>query len=77
MTRKIRVLALVLLLLVAGGWSASQGYFSSLLGALSLKMGGQGPNHLSASDFEFKQIGRKDIHQKVMATGTVTLKIIS
>ena len=66
---------LLLVVLVAGlSWTWQEGKLDPVI-----KMGreiifGKPPHKSTAKDFKFQPVTRQDIHQKVLATGTVTLK---
>ncbi len=66
-TRKILLISLFLALAV---WAVTGGPLSSLL----KNFNGNGSRPLKAADFKFSPVQRQDIHRKVLATGSVTLK---
>lgn len=66
----------LLLVMIVGGlaWAWQEGKLAPVV-----KMGqeiifGKPPQKPTAKDFKFQPVTRQDIHQKVLATGTVTLK---
>ncbi|MBT5549890.1 MAG: efflux RND transporter periplasmic adaptor subunit [Nitrospina sp.] len=67
---------LLLLVILVGGltWAWQEGKMAPVI-----KMGreiifGKPPHKPTAEDFKFQPVTRHDVHQKVLATGTVTLK---
>ena len=73
-SEKIRNLLLLVVLVAGLSWTWQEGKLDSVI-----KMGreiifGKPPHKSTAKDFKFQSVTRQDIHQKVLATGTVTLK---
>ena len=73
-SEKIRNLLLLVVLVAGLSWTWQEGKLDSVI-----KMGreiifGKPPHKSTAKDFKFQPVTRQDIHQKVLATGTVTLK---
>ena len=73
-SEKIRSLLLLVILAGGLGWAWQEGKLDPVI-----KMGreiifGKPPQKPTAKDFKFHPVTRQDIHQKVLATGTVTLK---
>ena len=56
------------------GLLAREGEFSSVWNNIQGLFSGKKEHKLTFADYEFKPVIRKDIYQKVLATGTVTLK---
>ena len=56
------------------GLLAREGKFSSVWNNVQGLFSGKKEHKLTFADYEFKPVIRKDIYQKVLATGTVTLK---
>ncbi len=67
-----KIRAVVLLLVISGIliWLVGGGNLS----LFSKMMKGEQKDILKAENFKFTEVSRKDIHQKVLATGTVSLK---
>ena len=67
---------LLLLAILAAGinWLWQEGKFASIEKTVKAMIFGKPPEKPKAKDFEFKSVTRQDVHQKVLATGTVTLK---
>ena len=67
---------LLLLVILAAGinWLWQEGKFASIEKTVKAMIFGTPPEKPKAKDFEFKSVTRQDVHQKVLATGTVTLK---
>lgn len=74
MSKSKKVLSAVLLISIAaaGAWGYLGGIQNPLFGSVAGLMGKRS-NALSAKDYEFKKVVRKDIRQTALATGTVTL----
>jgi HlyD family secretion protein len=73
-SEKIRNLLLLVVLAAGLSWIWQEGKLDPVI-----KMGreiilGKPPHKPTAKDFKFQPVTRQDIHQKVLATGTVTLK---
>ena len=73
-SEKIRNLLLLVVLVAGLSWAWQEGKLDPVI-----KMGreiifGKPPHKSTAKDFKFQPVTRQDIHQKVLATGTVTLK---
>ena len=73
-SEKIRNLLLLVVLASGLSWTWQEGKLDPVI-----KMGreiifGKPPHKSTAKDFKFQPVTRQDIHQKVLATGTVTLK---
>lgn len=73
-SERIRSLLLLVILAAGLGWAWQEGKLDPVI-----KMGreiifGKPPQKPTAKDFKFHTVTRQDIHQKVLATGTVTLK---
>ena len=73
-SEKIRNLLLLVVLVAGLSWTWQEGKLDPVI-----KMGreiifGKPPHKPTAKDFKFQPVTRQDIHQKVLATGTVTLK---
>ena len=73
-SEKIRNLLLLVVLVAGLSWTWQEGKLDPVI-----KMGreiifGKRPHKSTAKDFKFQPVTRQDIHQKVLATGTVTLK---
>ena len=73
-SEKIRNLLLLVVLVAGLSWTWQEGKLDPVI-----KMGreiifGKPPHKSTAKDFKFQPVTRQDIHQKVLATGTVTLK---
>ncbi len=67
---------LLLLVALAAGliWVWQEGMMASVITAGREIIFGKPPQQPTAKDFKFQPVTRQDIHQKVLATGTVTLK---
>lgn len=67
---------LLLLAILAAGvhWLWQEGKLVSIEKTVKAMIFGKPPEKPKAKDFEFKSITRQNVHQKVLATGTVTLK---
>ena len=67
---------LLLLAILAAGinWLWQEGKFAPIEKTVKAMIFGTPPEKPKAKDFEFKSVTRQDVHQKVLATGTVTLK---
>ena len=73
-SEKIRNLLLLVVLAAGLSWTWQEGKLDPVI-----KMGreiifGKPPHKSTAKDYKFQPVTRQDIHQKVLATGTVTLK---
>jgi multidrug resistance efflux pump len=73
-SEKIRNLLLLVVFAAGLSWTWQEGKLDPVI-----KMGreiifGKPPHKSTAKDFKFQPVTRQDIHQKVLATGTVTLK---
>lgn len=71
MSKKIRGLLILAVLLIAAGWLYQGG--RAQVPFLSIMMGSK-ERKLLPQDYEFMPVVRKDVRQTVLATGTVTLK---
>lgn len=71
MSKKIRGLLILAVLLIVAGWLYQGG--RAQVPFLDIMMGSK-ERKLLPQDYEFKPVVRKDIRQTVLATGTVTLK---
>jgi len=67
---------LLLLVILAAGihWLWQDGKLAPIEKTVKAMIFGKPPEKPKAKDFEFKSVTRQDVHQKVLATGTVTLK---
>ena len=67
---------LLLLAILAAGihWLWQDGKLAPIDKTVKAIIFGKPPEKPKAKDFEFKSVTRQDVHQKVLATGTVTLK---
>ena len=67
---------LLLLAILAAGvhWLWQEGKLASIEKTVKAMIFGKPPEKPKAKDFEFKSVTRQNVHQKVLATGTVTLK---
>ena len=67
---------LLLLAILAAGihWLWQDGKLAPIEKTVKAMIFGKPPEKPKAKDFEFKSVTRQDVHQKVLATGTVTLK---
>ena len=67
---------LLLLAILAAGihWLWQDGKLAPIEKTVKAMIFGKPPKKPKAKDFEFKSVTRQDVHQKVLATGTVTLK---
>ena len=67
---------LLLLAILAAGihWLWQDGKLAPIEKTVKAMIFGTPPEKPKAKDFEFKSVTRQDVHQKVLATGTVTLK---
>ncbi len=72
--RKFRSLALLLIFCATVFWAHREGVLDPVVGKFKGMTAGEENRQPTAKDFDFKPVVRKDIHQKVLATGTVTLK---
>jgi len=66
--------AIIIIFLGFIGLLAREGKFSSTWNNAQGLFSGKKEHKLTFADYEFKPVIRKDIYQKVLATGTVTLK---
>jgi len=73
-TGKFLRFAVVIICLGFVGLLAREGKFSSVWNNVQGLFPGKKEHKLTFVDYEFKPVIRKDIYQKVLATGTVTLK---
>lgn len=73
-TGKFLRFAIVIICLGFIGLLAREGKFSSVWKDVQGLFPGKKEHKLTFADYEFKPVIRKDIYQKVLATGTVTLK---
>lgn len=67
---------LLLLVILAAGltWLWQEGKLVPIEKAVKAIIFGKPPEKPKAKDFQFKPVTRQDVHQKVLATGTVSLK---
>ncbi|MBT6143672.1 efflux RND transporter periplasmic adaptor subunit [bacterium] len=67
---------LLLLVILAAGihWLWQEGKLAPIEKTVKAMIFGKPPEKPKAKDFQFKPVTRQDVHQKVLATGTVTLK---
>jgi multidrug efflux pump subunit AcrA (membrane-fusion protein) len=73
-TRKIRNLLLWLILAAGLAWAWQEGKMDPIIKTGRKMIFGKTPQKPTAKDFKFEPVTRQDIYQKVLATGTVTLK---
>ena len=73
-TGKFLRLTIVIICLGFVGLLAREGKFSSVWNNVQGLFSGEKEHKLTFKDYNFKPVLRKDIYQKVVATGTVTLK---
>ena len=73
-TGKFLRFAVVIICLGFVGLLAREGKFSSVWNNVQGLFPGKKEHKLTFVDYEFEPVIRKDIYQKVLATGTVTLK---
>ena len=73
-TGKFLRLTIVIICLGFVGLLAREGKFSSVWNNVQGLFSGKKEHKLTFKDYDFKPVIRKDIYQKVVATGTVTLK---
>jgi len=71
---KIRGLLILLILAGVATWLFQNGKITPLIQKAGFIFGGKKDSKPTVKDFEFKPVTRRDIHQKVNATGTVTLE---
>ncbi|PIQ95909.1 MAG: hypothetical protein COV67_12415 [Nitrospinae bacterium CG11_big_fil_rev_8_21_14_0_20_56_8] len=70
-----RFFVLLAVFLGLSAWLLNSGQLTFLTRGLKGLTGGGGKqNKLKAEDFDFELVQKRDVHQKVLATGTVTLK---
>lgn len=71
-----RLRSLLLLVIFAGGliWAWQEGKLNPVIKTGREIIFGKPPKKPTAKDFKFKPVTRQDVRQKVLATGTVTLK---
>ncbi len=63
-----------LCLLGGGGYVAhTEGYLMPIIKEIQKLAGGKEEKKLQADDFDFKPVERKDVHQKVLSTGSVAV----
>jgi HlyD family secretion protein len=72
--RKLRNLLLLVILVGGLSWAWQEGKMAPVIKAGQEIIFGKPPQKPTAKDFKFQPVTRQDIHQKVLATGTVTLK---
>ena len=67
---------LLLLAILAAGinWLWQEGKLAPVEKTIKAMIFGSPPEKPKAKDFQFKPVTRQNVHQKVLATGTVTLK---
>ncbi len=71
---KLRSLLLLMILATGLAWAWQEGKMGPVIKTGREIIFGKPPQKPTAKDFKFKPVTRQDIHQKVLATGTVTLK---
>lgn len=71
---KIRGLLILLMLAGIAAWLFQNGHLAPLIKQAKVLISGKEERKLTVKDFDFKPVSRRDIHQKVIATGSVTLK---
>lgn len=71
---KLRSLLLFVVLAAGLAWAWQEGKLSPVIKVGREIIFGKPPQKPTAKDFKFQPVTRQDIHQKVLATGTVTLK---
>jgi HlyD family secretion protein len=73
---KILAKRLLLLVILVGGltWAWQEGKMAPVIKTGREIIFGKPPQKPTVNDFQFKPVTRQDIHQKVLATGTVSLK---
>ena len=71
---KLRNLLLLAILAAGIHWLWQDGKLAPIEKTVKAMIFGKPPEKPKAKDFEFKSVTRQDVHQKVLATGTVTLK---
>jgi HlyD family secretion protein len=71
-----KLIKILLLVILAGGvaWAWQEGKLNPVIKMGREMIFGKPPHKPTAKDFKFQPVTRKDVHQKVLATGTVTLK---
>ena len=72
--RKLRNLFLLGIIIAGGVWAWQEGKIDPVIKVGREMIFGKPPQKPTAKDFKFQPVTRQDIHQKVLATGTVTLK---
>lgn len=73
-SEKIRNLLLLVILAAGLSWAWQEGKLDPVIKTGREIIFGKPPQKPAAKDFKFQPVTRQDIHQKVLATGTVTLK---
>lgn len=71
---KLRSLLLWVILAAGLSWAWQEGKVDLVIKTGREMIFGKPPQKLTAKDFKFEPVARQDIYQKVLATGTVTLK---
>ena len=71
---KLRNLLLLMVLAAGLAWAWQEGKMEPVIKTGREIIFGKPPQKPTAKDFKFQPVTRQDIHQKVLATGTVTLK---
>ena len=71
-----KLIKILLLVILAGGiaWAWQEGKLNPVIKIGREMIFGKPPHKPTAKDFKFQPVTRQDVHQKVLATGTVTLK---
>ena len=73
-SEKTRNLLLLVVLATGLSWAWQEGVLDPVIRIGREIIFGKPPQRPTAKDFKFQSVTRQDIHQKVLATGTVTLK---
>ncbi len=74
MFKFLKVVIAIALLLGLGFWAFKSGYLGFLPQSVLSFLGAPEQTKLDSENFKFEKVKRQDIHQKVLATGTITLK---
>ncbi|MBC8288551.1 MAG: efflux RND transporter periplasmic adaptor subunit [Nitrospinae bacterium] len=73
-SEKLRNLLLLVILAAGLSWAWQEGKLAPVIKTGREIIFGKPPQKPTAKDFKFQPVTRQDVHQKVLATGTVTLK---
>ena len=73
-SEKLRNLLLLVILAAGLSWAWQEGKLDPVVKTGREIIFGKPPQKPMAKDFKFQRVTRQDMHQKVLATGTVTLK---